>query len=570
MAGHSDGIERLDALPPEIVIKANVLFARTMLQRSGLSDNEIDELLHGLFAGEGGLSLSEIAAEPYTIDLLRKGLAQACRVPALAGLVEEAINNAETLPHLTGGDGRSVIVKGLFAIALALAVRVESVTGEGITFYEGLPIDLVQLEQTVGSIVDGALRETLKLGLDETAASPLGGLLPAAGAGSDEGKYGSPIHAAADGDGATSGTFHAPAVVTNTLPEPRQEVILKRNFIWHDILNGKLDIPYIDEPRKVFRGRIPNKFNEQDPPFRVGIGLAYSGDADGGFRIAIRLQTEAEIKQTCWKQLESFFEKRAGNRVHMKRTRPVILQVRRRQRFKDHHRPLIMGSSLSAAQGPHSTLGCFVKRRNVDGPAMILGSGHALSNSGQTGLYSAIFQPATGADIEDLENRVAVLDEHCLPLALDEETAEDRLDYALAPLIEGIEHEPTLIKDIGTLAGSAELDFHPQSPTPAVQKWSVFSGRTEGNATAERLLQPAFDPSTGRIVHLIDVFEIRGKGDNVLFSGDGDSGALVLDASRRGVGIINAGTDRREKKHAGRTYATPLSLILQRSNLELV
>jgi len=63
--------------------------------------------------------------------------------------------------------------------------------------------------------------------------------------------------------------------------------------------------------------------------------------------------------------------------------------------------------------------------------------------------------------------------------------------------------------------------------------------------------------------------EIEGAGDDP-FSGPGDSGSLIVNAERRGIGLLFAGGDQGGTNGKGLTYANPLRAVLDALEVDLV
>ncbi len=85
---------------------------------------------------------------------------------------------------------------------------------------------------------------------------------------------------------------------------------------------------------------------------------------------------------------------------------------------------------------------------------------------------------------------------------------------------------------------------------------------TRGRVTAMELEGVAVAFAQIGVVRFDGQIEIQGNDGP--FSSGGDSGSLIVNVSRRAVGLMFAGTD------AGLTYANPIDVLLASLNAELL
>jgi hypothetical protein len=66
-----------------------------------------------------------------------------------------------------------------------------------------------------------------------------------------------------------------------------------------------------------------------------------------------------------------------------------------------------------------------------------------------------------------------------------------------------------------------------------------------------------------------DQIEIEGSGSGP-FSQGGDSGSLIVNATRQGVALLFAGGDQGGSNGQGLTYANPIATVLDRLKIDLL
>ena len=100
----------------------------------------------------------------------------------------------------------------------------------------------------------------------------------------------------------------------------------------------------------------------------------------------------------------------------------------------------------------------------------------------------------------------------------------------------------------------------------AVAKVGRTTGKTTGRVTAFELDRFIVEFDIG-LLRFDDQIEIDGADE--MFSDGGDSGSLILDADRRAVALLFAGTETGGTGNLGLTYANPLHPVLDALNAEL-
>lgn len=222
-------------------------------------------------------------------------------------------------------------------------------------------------------------------------------------------------------------------------------------------------------------------------------------------------------------------------------------------------RPLRMGASIGHYKVTAGTLGCFVRERS-NGEARILSNNHVLANENRAKKGDPILQPGSFDGGRNPEDKVGEF-ERCVRL---QRSRRNLVDAALATIDPGIDYNARTLTGIGKLAGLGDpiLDNGGE-----VQKIGRTTGKTTGVITAFELdgVLVQFDIGT---LSFDNQLEIEGVGDEA-FSLGGDSGSLIVDSGRRGVGLLFAGSDLGGKNGKGLTYANPLPTVLDALKVDL-
>lgn len=227
--------------------------------------------------------------------------------------------------------------------------------------------------------------------------------------------------------------------------------------------------------------------------------------------------------------------------------------------YQQCQRPLRIGCSVGHVKVTAGTLGCFVRPRG-GGPTAILSNNHVLANENRAKAGDAILQPGAYDGGTAPNDVVASLG----PFVKLRKIGVNRIDAAVATLVEGVKADLSKITGLGKLkgVGSEFLDEGTR-----VAKLGRTTGLTWGRVTAFELdnVHVGYDIGTLRFD---DQVEIEGEGDGP-FSNGGDSGSLIVDEGIRGVALLFAGSDQGGANGQGLTYATPLGRVFDALKIEL-
>jgi hypothetical protein len=136
----------------------------------------------------------------------------------------------------------------------------------------------------------------------------------------------------------------------------------------------------------------------------------------------------------------------------------------------------------------------------------------------------------------------------------------------LGALVAGIEFDHRTLRGLGNLSGlgSEFLDTG-----AAVAKLGRTTGLTRGRVTAFELdnVVVGFDLGNLRFDNQV---EIEGAAEDKPFSRGGDSGSLIVDADRRAVALLFAGSDVGGSNGLGLTFANPIRAVLDALEVHLM
>jgi len=223
-------------------------------------------------------------------------------------------------------------------------------------------------------------------------------------------------------------------------------------------------------------------------------------------------------------------------------------------------RPLVSGCSLGHRRGAAGTLGAVVMRRG--GGRAVLSCAHVLgwvpaggaSAGAPAPAGSGVVQPAVADGGRAPADRVARLAASALP----DLRCRNRLDAAIAELVDGVAAHAGELPGLGRLAG---LRRQPLAGGETVFKVGRTSGVTRGRVSAFEVDDLTVCFRRGDAV-FDGAFEIEAVDDRP-FSLPGDSGALVVDEARRAVGLLYAGNG------VDVSYAQPVAEVLDRLRVRL-
>lgn len=221
-------------------------------------------------------------------------------------------------------------------------------------------------------------------------------------------------------------------------------------------------------------------------------------------------------------------------------------------------RPLAIGVSVSHGRGPTGTLGAFVRRRADPGRLFALSCSHVLARSGLADAGEPMHQPGT-SDVSGPERVVGRL-RLSVPLRL---LDDNTVDAALAEVDPA--HWPEdamLVHTLGRLNSAL-----PQTATAGVtvHKLGAGTGLTTGRISAIELDELPVQFPVG-LLRFQGQIEIEGADDTPCFATTGDSGALLVDDTRRPLGLLFAvsthGASYRGPAGQSLAYANPLGAVL--------
>jgi hypothetical protein len=228
--------------------------------------------------------------------------------------------------------------------------------------------------------------------------------------------------------------------------------------------------------------------------------------------------------------------------------------------YRRRTRPLKPGLSIGHFRVTAGTLGAFVRDRKTGAP-LILSNNHVLANENRARRGDAILQPGAFDGGTRPADRVGELTRS----ARLRKDVPNLVDAAVASLDDGVVFRPRTLTGLGRLAGLGE-EFLDEGT--AVSKVGRTTGPTAGRVRTFELdyLVVRFDLGFLRFDGQV---EIEGEGADP-FSLGGDSGALVVDADRRAVALLFAGSDQGGSNGQGLTYATPIRAVLDALKVDLI
>jgi hypothetical protein len=289
----------------------------------------------------------------------------------------------------------------------------------------------------------------------------------------------------------------------------------------------------------------------EDAPSTVALGIAPRKKGD--FRLAVRVQKRAfessrEV-ELITKQAKGEVDIRYVGRVG-KLTTPWHQQ---------RQRPLLIGCSVGHLQITAGTIGCFVQPRG-GGSLCILSNNHVLANENRAKKGDAVLQPGAldgGAKPDDVVAKLL----HFVRL---KRPGINFVDCATAEITGDPGVNLTKLRGLGKFAGLGDAFV---DEGQAVSKIGRTTGLTHGTVTAFELdnVVVRFDVGNVRFDNQI---EIEGSG-NKAFSDGGDSGSVIVDAAKRGVALLFAGSDQGGTNGKGLTYANPLRMVLDALKVNL-
>jgi hypothetical protein len=281
-------------------------------------------------------------------------------------------------------------------------------------------------------------------------------------------------------------------------------------------------------------------------PSPIALGIQGKGN---NWKLAVRVQ---EISLGVQQQIDDI-TKRAKGEVDVRLIGYLHKQVSKPWHQKKA-RPLRIGVSVGHVDITAGTLGCFVSRNDGASRVLILSNNHVLANEDRAKLNDPILQPGP---IDGGKNPRGIVAQLFRAIRLKKRS--NRVDAAIAALVDGIEHDTADLKGVGKLNG---VRTDPLDVGDEVFKVGRTTGLTRGRISAIEVDDVSVEYDAG-ILDFDGQVEIE-PAENKPFSLGGDSGSLIVDNKRRAVGLLFAGNDDDS------TYVNPIDAVLKALNVQLL
>ena len=288
-------------------------------------------------------------------------------------------------------------------------------------------------------------------------------------------------------------------------------------------------------------------------PPTMALGVMRRGKND--FGLAVRVQKRGLENSP---QME-MIRKRAKGEVDVR----YIGTVTKRTAlpwYQKTTRPLRIGPSIGHFKITAGTIGGFVRGRD-DASPLILSNNHVLANENRARKGDPIVQPGAfdagavpGEKVGELFKFVRLKRE-----------GANLVDAAVATIDPEIEFDHRTLTGLGELAGLGDAVLMEKNE---VHKIGRSTGATTGRVLAFELDEVIVQFDIG-LLRFDNQVEIEGTEDGP-FSEGGDSGSLIVDAGRRAVGLLFAGSDQGGARGMGLTYANPLRAVLDALKVDLL
>lgn len=297
---------------------------------------------------------------------------------------------------------------------------------------------------------------------------------------------------------------------------------------------------------------------------RTMSGIALGASRVGKqYRLAVRQQESGPLVRAMTEEIR----RRAKGEVDVKYVGKLVKFVSQTKAafYRARRRPLRIGSSISDVHAEFvlaGTLGCFVAGRKAPHYLGMLTNNHVIADENATAKGSPLVQQGT-------------LDGGALPGSLVGElwkvirlrkTGANAVDAAVGALYEGIGFDEDKIGTLGNLTGVGDVTALPAKAI--VHKVGRTTGQTKGRITAFDIDNVTVEYEIG-VLRFDNQIEIEGTGTKA-FSDSGDSGSLIVDGSRRAIGLLFAGGDVGGTNGKGLTYANPMQTVLDALDVDLV
>jgi hypothetical protein len=286
-------------------------------------------------------------------------------------------------------------------------------------------------------------------------------------------------------------------------------------------------------------------------PPTMALGLVRKGQND--FGLAVRVQKRGLENSP---QVETI-RRRTKGEVGVR----YIGQVTKRAVtwYQKITRPLRIGASIGHFKITAGTLGGFVCDRD-GGSVLILSNNHVLANENRAQKGDLILQPGVFDGGQDPEHKVGEL----LRFVRLKKAGANLVDGAVASNNPGIEFDHRTLTGLGKLVGLGDAVL---ADDDHVSKIGRTTGITKGRVSAFELdnLVVGFDIGFLKFDSQVEIEGIESDP----FSQGGDSGSLIVDASRRAVALLFAGSDQGGSNGQGLTYANPIRAVLDSLKVDL-
>jgi hypothetical protein len=287
-------------------------------------------------------------------------------------------------------------------------------------------------------------------------------------------------------------------------------------------------------------------------PPTMALGVVRKGKND--FGLAVRIQKRG-LENSA--QVDTI-KKKAKGEVDVR----YIGQVTKRVAipwYQKMNRPLRIGSSIGHFKITAGTLGAFVRSRD-DGSVLILSNNHVLANEGKAKKGDHILQPGDFDGGDDPAQKVGEL----LRFARLRRAEANLVDGAVATIDGGIEFDHRTLTGLGKLAGPGDPVL---ADDDQVGKVGRTTGTTSGRVSAFEMDNVVVEYDLG-VLRFDSQVEIESV-DSGPFSQGGDSGSLIVDADRRAVALLFAGSDQGGSNGQGLTYANAIRSVLDALKVDL-
>jgi hypothetical protein len=286
-------------------------------------------------------------------------------------------------------------------------------------------------------------------------------------------------------------------------------------------------------------------------PPTLALGVVRKGKND--FWLAVRIQKRGLENSP---QVETI-RRKAKQEVDVR----YIGQVTKRAEpwYRKPTRPLRIGASIGHFKVTAGTLGGFVRDRD-GGAVLILSNNHVLANENHAKKGDHILQPGAYDGGQDPEHKVGELPRFVKL----KKVGANFVDCAVASIDPGIEFDHRTLTGLGKLAGLGDALL---AVDDQVSKIGRTTGLTKGRVSAFELDNVGVVFNTG-VLKFNGQVEIEGA-DTGPFCQGGDSGSLIVDASRRAVALLFAASDQGGSNGQGLTFANPIRAVLDSLKVDL-